>query len=149
MTTNSTAKQELATVTTYMIPKRWVWSAIALLLGWLVYAAYDRVVHMNWPPADMSNQKQIKSMSLNCSKKNKGRPGFVTQEALNGKLERSNYIPLGFDRMDFIDEPECMGVRLYLIYEGSGVREEFNVYDMTTKIKTAHIVITHETFAHE
>lgn len=146
---NELQKEQAAPASTYAISKRWVWGAIVIIFSWLLHAAYDKLVHQNWPPADLSNQKLIKSMSLNCKEKREGRSGFVTQETLDGKPERAGGIPLGFDRQDFIDAPECTGVRLYLPYEGSGIREEFGVYDMTKKTKTAHIVITHEKFDHQ
>lgn len=147
--TNAADKQQVILTSTYAIPKRWVWCAVAIISFWLMHAAYDKLIHQNWPPADRSNRKLIEGMSLNCKEKNNGRTGFVTQEALDGKPERIGAIPLGFDRQDFIDAPECMGVRLYLIYEGSGIREEFDIYDMSKKTKTAHIVITHEKFDHQ
>ncbi len=143
MTINPSAKQELATVTTYMIPKRWVWSAIALLLGWLVYEAYDRVSHMNWPPADRSNDAYLKT--LECDK---GSNYLVTKQMLEGDANSKIFTLVGIDRTAFIKDPKCV-IGFYLGFEGSGVRNEFNVYDMTTKRKTAHISITHEAFAHQ
>jgi hypothetical protein len=138
----------------YLIQKSHMWTgcSIALILL-LAYKFNDWARHLNWPPADQSNQALIKSLNLKCNEMNYG--GFISKEQWEGKPEPDRKIsfhpiePYGIDRRAFIESPACMGVRLYLSYEGSGIREIYDIYDMYSKQKTAHIEITHEKYEHK
>ena len=132
----------------YKIPKSFVWTVIFLNCGWGGVKVYDWWLHVNWPPVELSNQIFIKEFhkKFHCLEG----PNFtVTKEMLKGDVNATTYLPVGIDRKIFFDKPECAGIGFYLGYEGSGIRYEFNVYDMTTKQKTATIVITHESFQHQ
>ncbi len=114
-----------------------------MLIFWFFYKFNDWWQHVNWPPADQRNVELIKS--LNCSKT---RSYLVTKEMLNDDREAKSFQPVGVDRLLYVESPACAAIGIYLSLEGSGVRTDFNVYDMTTKRKTANIVITHERFDH-
>jgi hypothetical protein len=132
----------------YKIPKTWVWAVIFLTGSWWGYKVYDWLKHVNWPPVDLSNQAFIKEFhkKFNCLE---GADYTVTKEMLRGDVNPNTRFPVGIDRRAFFEKPECAALGLYLPYEGSGIRDEFNIYDMTTKQKTANIVITHESFKHQ
>ena len=68
---------------------------------------------------------------------------------LRGDKASTSFQPVGVDRLLYTESPACAAVGLYLSLEGTGVRADFNIYDMTTKRKTANIVVTHERFDHK
>ncbi|MBL0085141.1 MAG: hypothetical protein IPP44_00215 [Ideonella sp.] len=125
----------------YRVPKWLVWGLTAITLALLLRHCADLWSHADWPPWDGSNQEYVKS--LNCGLK---QDMDVTQEKLRGEPSQTHSRRIGLDRRAFIEIPECVAVGMYLHLEGSGVRHEFGVYDMTTKRLTARIVITHEKF---
>lgn len=125
----------------YKVPKWLVWSAVPVLFLWIFYKTNDWWQHVNWPPADQRNVEITKA--LNCDKiKNY----TVTKEMLKGTPDANSFQPVGVDRLLYVERPACAAIGTYLSLEGSGVRRDFNVYDMTTGRKTANIVITHERF---
>lgn len=134
-------KQSLKDGRFYKIPKGLVWGVIAMLTFWICYTFYDLWKHVDWPPTEQRNAELIKS--LNCSKAGSY---LVTKEMLTDNREAKSFQPVGIDRMLYVESPACASIGIYLSLEGSGVRTDFNVYDMTTKRKTANIVITHERF---
>lgn len=128
----------------YRVPKWIVWVTMTLAGAALVSFVADWAMHVNWPPVEGRNEALIKS--LNCDKP----PGYmVTDEMLRGDTSGKSFQPVGVDRRAFIDKPACVAAGVYLGYEGSGIRNEFNVYDMSRKRRTARIVITHEKFVHQ
>lgn len=131
--------------TVYKIPKTWVWFLVSIFFLWILYKATDFIIHANWPPADTYNQVFIKNLNEKY-KCNNGNKYSVTQQMLDGVPATANNYSLGIDRKIFFEHPECNGARLYLAYEGSGIREKIDIYDMTTKQRTASFVITHEKF---
>ena len=138
-----TEKADFLQRNVYCVPKWAVWMAATFLGIAAAYWVNDAVTHMDWPPYGGSNAEIIKAND--CAHLN--RPSYtVTEEQLTGDTSGKSRQYAGFDRQVFFDHAECMAAVLYLHYEGSGVRQEFNIYDMTTKRKTAHFVITHEKF---
>ena len=128
----------------YRVPKWLVWSAVALFFFWFFYRFNDWWQHVNWPPADQRNAEFVNS--LNCTKT---RSYLVTKEMLSVDREAKSFLPVGVDRLVYLESPACAAAGIYLSKEGTGIRDSFNVYDMTTKRKTANIVITHELFDHK
>jgi hypothetical protein len=130
---------------TYPIPKYIVWVVICWLVVWPSYKIHDWWTHLNWPPSDLRNKVITSEISkkYGCSE---GRNYTITKEILQGNPDATTRQTLGVDRQFFIDKPACAGIGLYLPFEGTGIREEFDVFDMTTKTRTAHIIITHKNF---
>ncbi len=136
--------QSSTTVSFYRVPKWLARGVIVLSVLWSLYKTNDWWQHVDWPPADQRNAELVKS--LNC---NKNRSYLVTKEMLRGDKASNSFQPVGVDRLLYIESPACAAVGLYLSLEGTGVRADFNIYDMTTKRKTANIVVTHERFDHK
>lgn len=128
----------------YKVPKIWVWVCVSIFSMWLFYKVVDWATHLNWPPVDLRNQSFIKSLTqkYNCSR---GDQYSVTEKKIKSD-ESTSTVHLGIDRNIFFDHPECNGARIYLAYEGTGIRETLYIYDRKTKQKTATIVVTHEKF---
>lgn len=138
----------------YLVKKNHLWIACSVISLFLLVCKFDDWArHVNWPPADQSNQELIKSMNLKCGEMKYG--GFISKEQWEGKPEPDRKIsfhpiePYGIDRRAFIESPACMGARLYLSYEGSGIREIYEIYDMDSKRRTARVEITHDKFIHK
>ena len=134
--------------TVYKIPKTWVWFLAFISCLWIFYKIADWATHVNWPPADLSNQTFIKELNKKY-KCNEGEKYDVTEKELGINSNSTSPLILGIDRKVFFDHPECTGAGLYLSYEGSGIRKKIDIYDINTKLKTATIVITHEKFEHQ
>lgn len=130
---------------TYAIPKLWVWLAICVVIFWCGYKVYDWWIHVNWPPADPRNHAFFTKLAkdLNCEKFGNY---SVTQEMVDGDSTGKSFRPVGFDRRVFFEAPGCIGAGMYVLKEGTGIRDQFDVFDMTTKQRTARFTITHESF---
>ena len=128
----------------YLIPKWIVWLVVLLVVGVLVQQCVDILRHLDWPPHDGRNLA-IRN-ALNCE--SRGRFD-VTNEMLLGNTSGATRLYVGTDRLAFIQNADCLAAAIYLRDEGTGIRNSFGVYDMTTKRFTARIVITHEKFDHE
>lgn len=130
---------------TYAVPKYQVWLSICVVLFWCGYKAYDWFSYKNWPPADPRNHAFYTKLvtDLGC---NKLTGATVTQEMLDGDTSGKSFRPVGIDRKAFFEAPGCIGAGIYVLKEGTGIRDQFDVFDMTTKRRTARFTITHESF---
>ena len=130
---------------TYAINKYLVWGVVFWFIAWPTYNVYDWLSHKNWPPADPRNHAFFTKLvtDLGCDKLP---AATVTQEMLDGDTSGRSFRPVGFDRKAFFDAPGCIGAGIYVLKEGTGIRDQFDVFDMTTKQRTARFIITHESF---
>ena len=130
---------------TYAVPKYWVWLFSCVIFLWGGYKVYDYFAHVNWPPADPRNLAFFQALAkdLNCEKFGSY---SITQEMIDGDSSGKSYRPVGFDRRIFFDAPGCIGAGIYVLKEGTGLRDQFDIFDMTTKQRTARVTITHESF---
>jgi hypothetical protein len=77
-------------------------------------------------------------------------PGYlVTKEMLGGDKSGKSFQPVGIDRLAFIEKPACVAAGIYLSREGTGIRDEFDVHDMSNMRRMARFAITHDKFDHE
>lgn len=128
----------------YLIPKWIVWLVVLLVVGVLVQQCVDILRHLDWPPHDGRNLA-IRN-ALNCNARTSH---AVTAQMLRGEKSTEYSARIGVDRLAFITNADCLAAGIYLRDEGTGIRHEFGVYDMSTKRLTARIVITHEKFDHD
>lgn len=130
---------------TYAIPKYWVWLLICTTLLFGGYKVHDWWTHLNWPPADPRNYAYFQELTkkMGCDK---FPSAIVTREMIEGDTSGKSFVPIGIDRKAFFEFPSCVGAGIYVLKEGTGVRDQFDVFDMTTKRRTARFTITHESF---